>query len=187
MKNYNVVTPEIIAELEKAAPGRIVTGADINPDYARDEMPIYGTKMPEVSIDATSTEEIAAIVKVCYENNIPVTVRGAGTGLVGGATPIYGGVVICTTKMNQILSYDMDNYTVTVQPGVLLQQLAEDALSRGCLYPPDPGEKLATLGGNVATNASGMRGVKYGSTARPMFSVVLPDTASSYWMSAHSP
>jgi len=176
MKSYNAVTPEIIAELEKAAPGRIVTGADINPDYSRDEMPIYGTKMPEVSIDATSTEEIAAIVKVCYENNIPVTVRGAGTGLVGGATPIYGGVVICTTKMNQILSYDMDNYTVTVQPGVLLQQLAEDALSRGCLYPPDPGEKLATLGGNVATNASGMRGVKYGSTRDYVKSmtVVLP-------------
>jgi len=176
MKSYNAVTPEIIAELEKAAPGRVVTGADINPDYARDEMPIYGTRMPDVSIDATSTEEIAAVVKVCYENNIPITVRGAGTGLVGGATPIYGGVVICTTKMNQILSYDMDNFTVTVQPGVLLQQLAEDALSRGCLYPPDPGEKLATLGGNVATNASGMRGVKYGSTRDYVKSmtVVLP-------------
>ena len=87
-----------------------------------------------------------------------------------------GGVVIATTKMNKILGYDLDNYTVTVQPGVLLQQLAEDALSHECLYPPDPGEKLATLGGNVSTNASGMRGVKYGATRDYVkaMTVVLP-------------
>jgi glycolate oxidase len=176
MANYNPVTPEIIAELEKAAPGHVVTGADVNPDYSRDEMPIYGTRMPDVSIDVQSTEEVAAIMKICYENNIPITTRGAGTGLVGGCTPICGGVVICTMKMNKILSYDLENYAVTVQPGVLLQQLAEDALKHDCLYPPDPGEKMATLGGNVATNAGGMRAVKYGCTrdyVRAM-TVVLP-------------
>ena len=164
MAEYNPVTAEVIAELEKVVPGRVVVGEEVNPDYARDEMPIYGTRMPEVSVDALSTEEVAGIVKVCYEHNIPVTTRGAGTGLVGGCTPICGGVVICTTKMNKILSYDLDNFAVTVQPGVLLQDLADDALAHGLLYPPDPGEKLATLGGNVATNASGMRGVKYGAT-----------------------
>ena len=84
MANYNPVTPEIIAELEKAAPGHVVTGADVNPDYSRDEMPIYGTRMPDVSIDVQSTEEVAAIMKICYENNIPITTRGADTGLVGG-------------------------------------------------------------------------------------------------------
>lgn len=176
MANYNPVTPEIIAELEKAAPGHVVTGADVNPDYSRDEMPIYGTRMPDVSIDVQSTEEVAAIMKICYENNIPITTRGAGTGLVGGCTPICGGVVICTMKMNKILSYDLENFAVTVQPGVLLQQLADDALKHGCMYPPDPGEKMATLGGNVSTNAGGMRAVKYGATrdyVRAM-TVVLP-------------
>ena len=176
MANFNSVTPEILAELEKAAPGHVVTGADVNPDYSHDEMPIYGTHMPEVSIDAQSTEEIAAIVKVCFEHNIPVTTRGAGTGLVGACTPICGGVVLCTMKMNKILSYDLENFAVTVQPGVLLQQLADDALKHGCMYPPDPGEKMATLGGNVATNAGGMRAVKYGTTrdyVRSM-TVVLP-------------
>ena len=176
MAEYNPVTAEVIAELEKVVPGRVVVGEEVNPDYARDEMPIYGTRMPEVSVDALSTEEVAGIVKVCYEHNIPVTTRGAGTGLVGGCTPICGGVVICTTKMNKILSYDLDNFAVTVQPGVLLQDLADDALAHGLLYPPDPGEKLATLGGNVATNASGMRGVKYGATRDYVkaMTVVLP-------------
>lgn len=177
MANYNPVTQEILAELEKAAPGRIVTGVDVNPDYSRDEMPIYGTRMPEVSVDVQSTEEVAAIMKVCYEHNVPVTTRGAGTGLVGGCTPVCGGVVLCTMKMNKILSYDLENFAVTVQPGVLLQQLADDAMKHGCLYPPDPGEKMATLGGNVATNAGGMRAVKYGTTrdyVRAM-TVVLPN------------
>ena len=104
MPNYNAVTPEIIAQLEKVAPGHVVVGADVNPDYSRDEMPIYGTRMPEVSIDVQSTEEVADIMKICYENNIPVTTRGAGIGLAGGCTPICGGVVICTMRMNKILS-----------------------------------------------------------------------------------
>lgn len=176
MPNYNPVTPEIIAQLEQVVPGRVVVGADVNPDYSRDEMPIYGTRMPEVSIDVLTTEEVAGIVKICYENNIPVTTRGAGTGLAGGCTPICGGVVICTMRMNKILSYDLENFAVTVQPGVLLQQLADDALQHGCMYPPDPGEKMATLGGNVSTNAGGMRAVKYGCTrdyVRAM-TVVLP-------------
>ena len=176
MPNYNAVTPEIIAQLEKVAPGHVVVGADVNPDYSRDEMPIYGTRMPEVSIDVQSTEEVAGIMKICYENNIPVTTRGAGTGLAGGCTPICGGVVICTMRMNKILSYDLENFAVTVQPGVLLQQLADDALTHGCMYPPDPDEKMATLGGNVSTNAGGMRAVKYGCTRDYVraLTVVLP-------------
>ena len=85
--------------------------------------------------------------------------------------------MLSTTKMNQIISYDLDNYTVTIQPGVLLNDLAEDALKHGVMYPPDPGEKFATVGGNVSTNAGGMRAVKYGTTrdyVRSM-TVVLPD------------
>ena len=132
MASYQPVTKEIVEQLEKIAPGRVYFGDDVNPDYGRDEMPIYGTRVPEASVDALTTEEIAAVMKLCYENNIPVTTRGAGTGLVGGCVPVMGGVVIATTKMNKILGYDLDNYTVTVQPGVLLQQLAEDALSHEC-------------------------------------------------------
>lgn len=176
MAAYNQVTPEIIEELKKISGDRVVVGADVNPDYSRDEMPIYGTKMPDVSIDVLSTEEVSAIMKVCYDNNIPVTCRGAGTGLVGACTPIAGGVVLCTMRMKQILEYDTDNFVVRVQPGVLLNDLAEDALKQGLLYPPDPGEKFATLGGNVSTNAGGMRAVKYGATrdyVRAM-TVVLP-------------
>ena len=176
MAQYNQVTPEIVERLQAIAPGRVYTGADVNEDYSRDEMPIYGTRMPDVAIDAMSTEEISAIMKICNENHIPVTCRGAGTGLAGACTPIAGGVVLCTMRMKQILEYDTDNFVVRVQPGVLLNDLAEDALKQGLLYPPDPGEKFATLGGNVSTNAGGMRAVKYGATrdyVRAM-TVVLP-------------
>ena len=69
MATYNPVTPEIIEELKKISGDRVVVGADVNPDYSRDEMPIYGTKMPDVSIDVLSTEEVSAIMKVCYDNN----------------------------------------------------------------------------------------------------------------------
>ena len=176
MSQYNPVTPELIARLEKIASHRVMQGEDVNPDYAKDEMPVYGTRMPEASIDVRSTEEVAAIMKLCYENNIPVTTRGAGTGLAGGCTPICGGIVLCTMMMNKILNYDLENFVVTVQPGVLLQQLSDDALTHGCMYPPDPGEKLATLGGNVSTNAGGMRAVKYGCTRDYIraLTVVLP-------------
>ena len=176
MEAYNKLTPALIEQLLAAAPGHIVTGEDINEDYARDEMPIYGKQMPEAVLVASSTEEIAAVMKICNENRIPVTPRGAGTGLVGGCVPVYGGLVIDTTKMNRILDYDLENFNVTIQPGVLLQDLADDCLRQGMLYPPDPGQKFATVGGNVATNAGGMRAVKYGATRDYVLSmeVVLP-------------
>ena len=173
---YQTLTPELIQQLSDIAPGRVFTGSDINEDYSHDEMPIYGKAMPEAVVEALTTEEIAAVMKLCNENHIPVTPRGAGTGLVGGAVPIHGGIVLVTTRMNKILEYDLDNFTVTVQPGVLLNTLAEDALGKGMMYPPDPGEKFATLGGNVSTNAGGMRAVKYGCTRDYVkaMTVVLP-------------
>ena len=173
---YQTLTPELIEQLSAIAPGRVFTGSDINEDYSHDEMPIYGKAVPEAVVEALTTEEIAAVMKLCNENKIPVTPRGAGTGLVGGAVPIRGGVLLVTTRMNKILSYDEENFTVTVQPGVLLNTLAEDAASKGLLYPPDPGEKFATLGGNVSTNAGGMRAVKYGCTRDYVkaMTVVLP-------------
>ena len=160
---YQTITPELVEQLREISGDRVTVGADVNPDYARDGCPFMGA-YAQVAIDVLSTEEISAIMKLCHANSIPVTCRGAGTGLVGGCTPVAGGVVLCTTRMKQILGYDLDNFVVRVQPGVLLNDLAEDALKQGLLYPPDPGEKFATLGGNVATNAGGMRAVKYGTT-----------------------
>jgi len=176
MAKYNQLTEELILQLQQAAPGHILTGDDINDDYSHDEMPIYGKKSPQVVFIAHSTEEVAAVVKVCNENKIPVTPRGAGTGLVGGAVPLLGGVLIDLSKMNKILSYDLENFVVHVQAGVLLKDLAEDCVKQGLFYAPDPGEKSACLGGNVSTNAGGMRAVKYGATrdyVRAM-TVVLP-------------
>jgi glycolate oxidase len=173
---YSKVTPQLIQEFKKIIPGKVHEKEEINEDYSHDEMPIYGKGIPEVVIEATNTEDIAAIVKLCYENNIPVIPRGAGTGLTGAAVALHGGVLIDMSKMNKILDYDKENFVVRVEPGVLLNTLAEDAKNQGLLYPPDPGEKFATLGGNVSTNAGGMRAVKYGCTrdyVRAM-TVVLP-------------
>ena len=81
-KKYNEVTPEILEQFKAIVPGKVYAGEEINSDYFHDEMPIYGKGAPEVVIEATTTEDIAAIVKVCYENSIPVIPRGAGTGLI---------------------------------------------------------------------------------------------------------
>lgn len=165
MPEYNKLTPELIQELAAVVgEENCHFGEAISDDYSHDEMPIYGTQMPEVVCFPSNTEEVSAIMKICNENIIPVTVRGAGTGLVGGSTPLEGGLVLCTMHMNQILSYDMNNLTVRIQPGVRLCDLAADALTHGLMYPPDPGEKTGSVGGNVSTNAGGMRAVKYGTT-----------------------
>ena len=82
---YNKVTPEFLAELEKIVPGKVHSGKDINEDFYRDEMPIYGSNPPDAVVDATTTEDIAAIAKLCYDNNIPIIPRGAGTGLTGAS------------------------------------------------------------------------------------------------------
>ena len=178
MPEYNKLSPELAAELgvllgEK----RFQYGDAVKEAYSHDEMPIYGRFMPEAVCLAESTEEVSAIVKLCHENKIPVTIRGAGTGLVGGCVPIHGGIVLSTERMNKILSYDMNNLVVHTQPGVLLCDLAADAMAHGLMYPPDPGEKTATVGGNVSTNAGGMRAVKYGVTSDYVLAmtVVLPN------------
>ncbi|MBQ9785593.1 MAG: FAD-binding oxidoreductase [Clostridia bacterium] len=141
----------------------VLVGEGISPDYAHDEL--GGIEhMPDVLVRAHSTEEVSAVMKLAWERTIPVTVRGSGTGLVGAAVPIAGGILLETTKMNKILSLDKSTLTVRVQPGVLLMELAAFAEENDFLYPPDPGEKSATIGGNISTNAGGMRAVKYGVT-----------------------
>ena len=174
---YSKVTPEYAEQLKAlVGEGRFFYGADVPEDYCHDEMPIYGKAFPEAVCEVESTEEVAAILKFCNEHLIPVTPRGAGTGLVGGAVPLMGGVIICTARMNKILEYDLKNLCVRTQVGVRLCDLAADAAEHGLFYPPDPGEKTATVGGNVSTNAGGMRAVKYGVTRDYVLgmTVVLP-------------
>ena len=174
---YNKVTAADIARLQAiAGEAHVLVGDAINPDYAHDELGGI-SRMPEVLVRVHSTEEVSAIMAHAYERNIPVTVRGSGTGLVGAAVPIHGGILLETTKMNKILKLDSDNLTVTVQPGVLLMELSAFAEENDFLYPPDPGEKSATIGGNISTNAGGMRAVKYGVTRDYVRSltVVLPN------------
>ena len=174
---YNKVTAADIAALQAiAGENEVFWGDAISPDYAHDELGGI-SRMPEVLVRVRTTEEISAIMRHAYERNIPVTVRGSGTGLVGAAVPLHGGILLETTKMNKILNLDVNNLTVTVQPGVLLMELAAFAEEHDFLYPPDPGEKSATIGGNISTNAGGMRAVKYGVTRDYVRSltVVLPN------------
>ena len=171
------LTNEQLSFLKKIVDSsRVWIGEEIGEDYSHDELGgVSG--YPDILIKVLSAEEIAAIMKYAYEQEIPVVVRGSGTGLVGAAVAIKGGIMLETTMMNHILELDEENLTVTVEPGVLLMELAKYAEDHQFLYPPDPGEKSATIGGNVSTNAGGMRAVKYGVTrdyVRGM-TVVLPN------------
>ena len=161
---YNKITSEDInALVDILGSDRVLTGDAINSDYAHDELGGI-EKMPDVLVRVHTTEEISSVMKLAWNRCIPVTVRGSGTGLVGSAVAVEGGILMETTAMNKILELDRDNLTVTVQPGVLLMELAAFCEDNDFLYPPDPGEKSATIGGNISTNAGGMRAVKYGVT-----------------------
>ncbi len=174
---YNKVTERDIDYIKSIIPlDRINIGDDINSDYSHDEL--GGTQsFPEILVFPKTAEEISKIAAYAYENNIPLVARGSGTGLVGAAVAVEGGIMLCTVKMNGILELDTDNLTVTVEPGVLLMELAEYVEENGFLYPPDPGEKSATIGGNISTNAGGMRAVRYGVTRDYVreLEVVLPN------------
>lgn len=110
-----------------------------------------------------STQEVSGVLRWAHERRVPVTPRGAGTNLVGSTVP-QGGIVLDLSRMNRVLELDADTMTVTVEPGILLQDLQAYVEQRDLFYPPDPGEKTSSIGGNIATNAGGMRAVKYGVT-----------------------
>lgn len=136
---------------------------DIKEEFSHDELNTVRS-MPDIVIQAKSAEEVSQVMGYAFEHDIPVTARGAGTGLVGSCVPVEHGIVLDVSQMNQILELDEENLTVTVEPGVLLMELASFVEEHDLLYPPDPGEKSATIGGNISTNAGGMRAVKYGVT-----------------------
>lgn len=155
---------------------RVFIGEAINDDFSHDEMGGI-SKMPDVLVEVLTTDEVSKIMKYAYENMIPVVARGSGTGLVGGSVPIYGGIMINMSKMNKILEIDEENLTLTLEPGVLLMEISKYVEEFDLFYPPDPGEKSATIAGNINTNAGGMRAVKYGVTRDYIrgLEVVLPD------------
>ena len=111
-----------------------------------------------------STEEVSGLLRFAYENKIPVTPRGAGTNLVGSTVPHGEGIVVDVSLMNHVLELDEETFTATVEPGVILEEFQSFVETKGLFYPPDPGEKRASIGGNISTNAGGMRAVKYGVT-----------------------
>lgn len=118
---------------------------------------------PEVVVKPSSTEEISAILRYCNEKKICVTPRAAGTGLSGGALPVYGGVLLSIERLNKILFIDERNYQVTVEPGVITQVLQETVKEKGLFYPPDPASRGSCfIGGNIAENSGGPKAVKYG-------------------------
>jgi glycolate oxidase len=120
-----------------------------------------------------STAEVADILRTAQAEGTPVTARGSGTGLSGAAIPVPGGLVVCFERMNRILELDTANQVAVVQPGVTLAQLDEATTAAGLVYPVFPGESSATIGGNVATNAGGMRAVKYGVTRHQVLGLEL--------------
>ena len=161
---YKKIDSADIAYLKSFIPeGRIFVHDEISDDYGHDELGGIEVK-PDVLINVLSTEEVSKIMKYAHDNEIPVVARGSGTDLVGAAVALEGGIMICTQQMNHILELDENNLTITVEPGVLLMELQAYVEERDFFYPPDPGEKSATIGGNISTNAGGMRAVKYGVT-----------------------
>jgi glycolate oxidase len=115
-------------------------------------------------VQPISTEEVSRVMSWAYENEVQVTPRGAGTNLVGSTVPDHGGIVLDMSLMNHIIELDYETFTASVEPGVVLQDFQSYVEEKGLFYPPDPGEKSATIGGNISTNAGGMRAVKYGVT-----------------------
>ena len=135
-------------------------------------------QMPGCVVFVQSTGQVAGVLKLANETRTPVVTRGSGTGLSGGSLPCDGCIVLCTVRMDRILETDRANLTMLVEPGVTTVAVADAAERAGLFYPPDPGSmKIATIGGNVAENSGGLRGLKYGVTRNYIMGleVVLPD------------
>ncbi|MGZ6886633.1 MAG: FAD-binding oxidoreductase [Acidimicrobiia bacterium] len=157
-------------------PSAVRAGADVGDDYAHDEALTVAPVRPAFVVTPSSTAEVAALLAAADAARIPVTARGSGTGLSGACTPSADAMVVSFERMDAILEIDTENFVAVVQPGVTLAQLDEALAPRGLVYPVYPGEYSASLGGNVATNAGGMRAVKYGVTRHQVLGLeaVLP-------------
>lgn len=163
--SYNKVTSITLEALRKIV-GELnihTTGEKLE-NYASDETEdlLY---LPEVAVCPQTVDQISEIAKLCHNNHIPLTTRGAGTGLSGGALPVKGGVVLSMEKFNKILNIDERNLQATVEPGVINYILQEEVKKLGLFYPPDPASwGSCSLGGNIAHSSGGPKAVKYGTT-----------------------
>ena len=120
---------------------------------------------PEAVVFPRSAAQVAECVRLAVSAGVPIVTRGSGTGLSGGSVPSPGSLVLCLAQMNAILDVDARNLTLRAQPGAITQRIDEAAAKHGLFYPPDPGSmRISTIGGNVAENSGGLRGLKYGVT-----------------------
>jgi glycolate oxidase len=162
---YNRVESAVLAELRKIVGAEnVLDGGEALEAYTHDET--VGLRAdPEVVVRVTSTEDVSAVLRLAQRERIPVTPRGGGYGLSGGAVPVQGGIVLTMEKMNRILEIDQENLMVTVEPGVVTGDIHRAVEAEGLFYPPDPASQdSCTIGGNLAEGAGGPRAVKYGVT-----------------------
>jgi glycolate oxidase len=157
------ITPELLEQIKSiVGPEYVFTDEESFEKYGRDEterLHYY----PAVVVKPRKTEEIGALMQLANKHLIPVTPRGAGTGLTGGALPHLGGLVIAMERFNQILDIDERNLQVTTEPGVITEVLQNAVKEKGLFYPPDPASKGSCfIGGNISENSGGPKAVKYG-------------------------
>lgn len=145
--------------------------------YECDGLPVYRQK-PAIVVLPRTTEEVAAVVKLCDHHDIPWVARGAGTGLSGGALPVEDCILIVTARMNRIVSIDYENQRIVVQPGVINNWVTQAVSGAGFFYAPDPSSQtVCSIGGNIAENSGGVHCLKYGATTNHVLGlkIVLPD------------
>ncbi|MFI5043431.1 MAG: FAD-binding oxidoreductase [Acidimicrobiales bacterium] len=165
---------DVMDALVAGLPGVMVsTGEAAGDDFSHDECLTVSPTTPAAVVRPKSTAEVAQVLRVADQLRIPVTARGSGTGLSGAATPCADGIVVSFERMADLVDIDVDNHTAVVQPGVRLDQLDEATAAHGLSYPVYPGEYSASLGGNIATNAGGMRAIKYGVTRHQVLGLEL--------------
>jgi glycolate oxidase len=160
---YQSISPELLQHFKKILGDTyVLTELDDLEKYSHDETEdlVY---YPQVVVKPQTVKEVAALLKLCNENHIPVTPRGAGTGLSGGALPVEQGLVIAMERFNKIISIDEDNLQATVEPGVITEVFMDAVAEKGLLYPVDPASKGSCfIGGNISHGSGGPRVVKYG-------------------------
>src|SRR5579863_7303795 len=182
-----LVTRELAEQFSQiVGEGNILSDAGSLDHYAHDETE-HLHYLPDLVLKPRTAEEISAILVICNRHRIPVTPRGAGTGLSGGALPQLGGVLISTERMNKILEIDERNLQVTTEPGVITEILQEAVKEKGLFYPPDPSSRGSCfIGGNIAENSGGPKALKYGVVRDYVLNlqVVLP-TGEIIWTGAN--
>jgi len=144
--------------------GNVMAGESDLHSYSYDAA-VLPSQAPALVVRPETSEALGRVVKLCNDNGLPLTVRGAGTNLSGGTIPATGGVVILTGALDRILELNVEDMYAVVEPGVITAKFAAEVATKGLFYPPDPGSQaVSTMGGNVAENAGGLRGLKYGVT-----------------------